>query len=389
MAEDTSQNKTLPATPRKIQKAREDGQVARSRDLGHVAVVAGTLLAVVVAAPLLTAAGRAIMGAGLRLSPALLTEPQRLGEHLAAMTWLALLVVLPLGLLAMLLAVAGALLAGGWNFTWKALAPTLEKIDPFAGVKRMFSKQQLAETLKASVLALVLGALGAWYLWSRLDEMQQLLALPLPAALAQTGWLVAQGVGLLLLALVAFAIVDVPLQRHLLLERLKMTYQDLRQEMKETEGSPEVRLQRRIRMRQMSRTRMLTSVTSADLVVMNPTHYAVALKYDERAMAAPRVVAKGADLLALKIRDLAREARVPVLQAPPLARALWAHCEVEQEVPAALFAAVAQVLAHVYRLRDELGRGRVGDIAERELPPLAVPPELDPQPRGGAAGAQA
>lgn len=389
MAEDTSQNKTLPATPRKIQKAREDGQVARSRDLGHVAVVAGTLLAVVVAAPLLTAAGSAIMGAGLRLPPALLTEPQRLGEHLAAMTWLALLVVLPLGLLATLLAVAGALLAGGWNFTWKALAPTLEKIDPFAGVKRMFSKQQLAETLKASVLALVLGALGAWYLWSRLDEMQQLLALPLPAALAQTGWLVAQGVGLLLLALVAFAIVDVPLQRHLLLERLKMTYQDLRQEMKETEGSPEVRLQRRIRMRQMSRTRMLTSVTSADLVVMNPTHYAVALKYDERAMAAPRVVAKGADLLALKIRDLAREARVPVLQAPPLARALWAHCEVEQEVPAALFAAVAQVLAHVYRLRDELGRGRVGDIAERELPPLAVPPELDPQPRGGAAGAQA
>lgn len=389
MAEDTSQNKTLPATPRKIQKAREDGQVARSRDLGHVAVVAGTLLAVVVAAPLLTAAGSAIMGAGLRLPPALLTEPQRLGEHLAAMTWLALLVVLPLGLLATLLAVAGALLAGGWNFTWKALAPTLEKIDPFAGVKRMFSKQQLAETLKASVLALVLGALGAWYLWSRLDEMQQLLALPLPAALAQTGWLVAQGVALLLLALVAFAIVDVPLQRHLLLERLKMTYQDLRQEMKETEGSPEVRLQRRIRMRQMSRTRMLTSVTSADLVVMNPTHYAVALKYDERAMAAPRVVAKGADLLALKIRDLAREARVPVLQAPPLARALWAHCEVEQEVPAALFAAVAQVLAHVYRLRDELGRGRVGDIAERELPPLAVPPELDPQPRGGAAGAQA
>ena len=389
MAEDTSQNKTLPATPRKIQKAREDGQVARSRDLGHVAVVAGTLLAVVVAAPLLTAAGSAIMGAGLRLSPALLTEPQRLGEHLAAMTWLALLVVLPLGLLAMLLAVAGALLAGGWNFTWKALAPTLEKIDPFAGVKRMFSKQQLAETLKASVLALVLGALGAWYLWSRLDEMHQLLALPLPAALAQTGWLVAQGVALLLLALVAFAIVDVPLQRHLLLERLKMTYQDLRQEMKETEGSPEVRLQRRIRMRQMSRTRMLTSVTSADLVVMNPTHYAVALKYDERAMAAPRVVAKGADLLALKIRDLAREARVPVLQAPPLARALWAHCEVEQEVPAALFAAVAQVLAHVYRLRDELGRGRVGDIAERELPPLVVPPELDPQPRGGAAGAQA
>ncbi len=388
MAEDSSQNKTLPATPRKIQKAREDGQVARSRDLGHALVVAGTLLALVVAAPLLTAASAELIGAGLRLSPALLTEPQRLGEHLAAMTWLAAGVVLPLGLLAMLLAVAGALLAGGWNFSLKALAPTLEKISPLAGVKRMFSKQQLAETLKASVLALVLGALGTWYLWSRLDEMQQLLALPLPAALAQTGWLVAQGVGLLLLALVAFAIVDVPLQRHLLHERLKMTHHELHQEMKETEGSPELKLQRRIRMRQMSRTHMLSAVAGADLVVMNPTHYAVALKYDERAMAAPRVVAKGADLLALKIRDLAREARVPVLQAPPLARALWAHCELEQEVPAALFGAVAQVLAHVYRLREQLGRGRVGDFDERALPPLAVPPGLDPQQRGGAAGGE-
>ena len=386
MAEESSQNKTLPATPRKIEKAREDGQVARSRDLGHAAVIAGTLGALVVAAPLLTAGTSELMAAGLRLSPAVATEPQRLGEHLAALTWLALGVALPLCLLAMLLAVAGALLAGGWNFSFKPLAPKLTKLDPFAGVKRMFSKQQLAETLKASVLALVLGALGAWYLWSRLDEMQQLLALPLPAALAQTGWLVAQGVGLLLLALVAFAIVDVPLQRHLLLERLKMTYQDLRQEMKETEGSPEVRLQRRIRMRQMSRTRMLTAVAGADLDVMNPTHYAVALKYDERAMAAPRVVAKGTELLALKIRDLAREHRVPVLQAPPLARALWAHCELEQEVPAALFAAVAQVLAHVYRLRDQLGRGRVGDFHERELPPLAVPPELDPHTRAAAAG---
>jgi flagellar biosynthetic protein FlhB len=389
MAEESSQTKTLPATPRKIQKAREDGQVARSRDLGHAAVVAGTLLAVVVAAPLLTAATSELMAAGLRLPPALLAEPQRLGEHLAAMTWLAAGVVLPLGLLAMLLAMAGALLSGGWNFSLKPLAPKLTKLDPFAGVQRMFSKQQLAETLKASVLALVLGALGAWYLWRQLDPMQQVLALPLPAALVQTGWLVAQGVGLLLIALVAFAIVDVPLQRHLLLERLKMTHQELRKELKETEGSPEVKLQRRIRMRQMSRTRMLSAVAGADLVVMNPTHYAVALKYDERAMAAPRVVAKGADLLALKIRDLAREARVPVLQAPPLARALWAHCEVEQEVPAALFAAVAQVLAHVYRLRDELGRGRVGDFDERALPPLAVPPGLDPQTRGaGAAGGQ-
>lgn len=136
-------------------------------------------------------------------------------------------------------------------------------------------------------------------------------------------------------------------------------------------------------MREMSRTRMLAAVAGADLVVMNPTHYAVALRYDERAMAAPRVVAKGADLLALKIRDLAREARVPVLQAPPLARALYAHTELDREIPAALFAAVAQVLAYVYQLRA--AAVRVAEIAERDLPPLPVPPELDPHHRRGAA----
>jgi flagellar biosynthetic protein FlhB len=253
----------------------------------------------------------------------------------------------------------------------------------------MFSKQQLTDTLKASVLAVVLGTIGALYLHAKLGEIQQVIALPLPAALAAASGLLFGGLALLALALAGFALVDVPLQRHLLAQRLKMSHQEVKQELKETEGSPEVKGRIRTRMREMSRTRMLAAVAGADLVVMNPTHYAVALKYDERAMAAPRVVAKGTDLLALKIRDLAREARVPVLQAPPLARALYAHTEVDHEVPAALFAAVAQVLAHVYRLRDALGRGRVGDIAEGDLPPLPVPPELDPHRRRGAAGADA
>ncbi len=186
-----------------------------------------------------------------------------------------------------------------------------------------------------------------------------MLALPLPAALAQAGRTLLAGLSLLLLLLAVFALVDVPLQRHLHRTRLKMSRQELKQEHKENEGNVEVKSKVKARMREMANRRMLAAVPKADLVVMNPTHYAVALKYDEAKMNAPRVVAKGADLMALRIRDIATGARVPVLQAPVLARALYAHAEVDREIPAALFAAVAQVLAYVYQLRAAMqGRRR-------------------------------
>jgi flagellar biosynthetic protein FlhB len=180
---------------------------------------------------------------------------------------------------------------------------------------------------------------------------------------------------LLVLALATFALVDVPLQRKLHLDRLKMSQQEMKEEFRQLEGNMEIKNKVKARMREMANRRMLTAVPKADIVIMNPTHYAVALKYDDAAMAAPRVVAKGADLMALKIRDIAREAKVPVLQAPPLARALYAHAEVDQEVPAALFGAVAQVLAWVYQLRAAMaGQGAM----PAEPPALTVPEALDP-----------
>ena len=178
-----------------------------------------------------------------------------------------------------------------------------------------------------------------------------------------------------MIALGVFAAIDVPLQRKLMLDRLKMSHQEVKQEHKEVEGNVEVKAKVRARMREIFKRRMLAAVPQADLVVMNPTHYAVALKYDDATMAAPRVVAKGADLLALRIRDIARDAKVPVLQAPPLARALYAHAEIDREIPAALFSAVAQVLAHVYQLRAAMA-GRAA--MPGDLPALQVPPDLDP-----------
>lgn len=381
---DSAQDRRLPATGKKIAKAREDGQVARSRDLGHLAAfgVGGALL--VVMAPTLTGWLLHVLADGLRFDAALLARPGLMTERLGTAAWKMLAVVLPLGLAMGGLAFAVAALAGGWNFTLKPIHPNFGKFNPIAGLGRMASRHQLIDVLKACGLALILGGIAAAYLQAHITEFTQLLGMPLISALRSAGDIVLAGLMLMLLVLGVFAAVDVPLQRHMLMERLKMTHQEVKEENKQAEGSPEVKGRIRARMRQIAQRRMLAAVPSADLVVMNPTHYAVALKYDEARMAAPRVVAKGADLLALRIRDTAKASKVPVLEAPPLARALYANCEVDREIPAALFGAVAQVLAWVYQLRAAMAHGAPMPVA---LPVLDVPAELDPANKPRRQGA--
>ncbi len=380
---DSAQDRHLPASQRKIKKAREDGQVARSRDLSHFAAIAagGALLATM--APELAGWLKNLLATGLQFDARLLTTPGAMGERLGELAMKMVWVVLPLGGTMLAVAVAAGVASGGWNWTFKPMAPNFGKLNPMAGLGRMFSKHQLGETLKACVLALVLGSIGALYLRAQLPAFATLLDLPLPAALAQAAATLQGGGVLLLLALAVFALIDVPLQRKWLQDRLKMSHQELKEEFKQLEGNVEVKSKMKALMRERTKRRMLAAVPGADLVVMNPSHYAVALKYDERAMAAPRVVAKGTELMALRIRDLAKEAGVPVLEAPPLARALYAHAELDREVPAALFAAVAQVLAYVYQLRAAMaGRGAM----PADLPALPVPEELDPQHVAAAHG---
>jgi flagellar biosynthesis protein FlhB len=383
---DSAQDRQLPASQRKIDKSRGEGQVARSRDLGHLAALGTGAVLIMFFAPQLVAWMGARLAAGLRFDARSLADPASMLRQLSDAAGELMLAVLPLGGTVLLVAVASGVAAGGWNFTWKALEPKYEKVDPLAGLKRMVSPQQLGVMLKACLLALVLGLLGFLYLRSHLPEFIQLMAQPLPAALASAGNLVWSGVALLLLALALFALVDVPLQRQLLLRRLRMSFEEMKKEHKDVEGNQEVKAKVRARMREMANRRMISAVPTADLVVMNPTHFAVALKYDENRMAAPRVVAKGADLMAFRIRDAATGAKVPVLQAPPLARALYAHAEVDQEIPAALFGAVAQVLAWVYQLRAAMAAGRP---MTAPMPDLSVPAELDPLNAAGAAGPEA
>ena len=375
MADQNAQDRTLPASQRKLQKAREEGQVPRSRDLGHFAALAVGVSALAAMAPHVTGLLKDMLAGGLRFQLGSVSDTgfmlKRLRDLATQMMW----VVLPVGLLMSAVAVAASVALGGWNWTWKPLVPNFGKLNPIAGLPRLFAKQQLVDALKASGLALILGTLGALYLKSHLTEFAGALGLALPAAITHASQTVLGGVWLLLLALAVFAAIDAPLQKHLHANRLKMSKQEAKQEHKELEGNAEMKGKIKQRMREMANRRMLAAVPTADLVVMNPTHYAVALKYDDTRMGAPRVVAKGADLLAMTIRDAAKGAKVPVLQAPVLARALYAHAEIDREIPAALFAAVAQVLAYVYQLRAALA-GR--SAMPGDLPELNVPAELDP-----------
>jgi flagellar biosynthesis protein FlhB len=375
MSDSSAQDRHLPASQRKLKKAREEGQVARSRDLGHFVAIAVCGAMLVVVAPRLTDWLKQTLVQALRFDAAAVHNTGFMGEHLLQMTIRLLWVVLPFCGVMMAAALAAGLAIGGWNWTLKPLVPKFGKLNPLTGLPGLLSKDKLTDALKGSALALLLGTIGALYLKSHVDEFAGLLALPLPAALQQTANAMLGGLGLLLLALAAFVVVDVPLQRHHHAQRLKMSHQEVKQEHKELEGNQEIKAKLRARMREMTKRRMLAAIPKADLVVMNPTHYAVALKYDDKKMGAPRVVAKGADLLAMKIRDLAKDSQVPVLQAPVLARALYAHAELDREIPAALFAAVAQVLAYVYQLRAALA----GQVAmPNALPELNVPEELDP-----------
>ncbi|MEJ5999979.1 EscU/YscU/HrcU family type III secretion system export apparatus switch protein [Paucibacter soli] len=375
MADQDAQDRNLPASAKKIKRSRAEGQLPRSRDLVHFAmmVTAGVMLSV--GAPQALDWLQQLVREGLRFDAQLLARPGFMGERLADMGLRALLVILPVGGVLSLAAVASNLALGGWNMTFKPLAPKFSHLNPIAGLARLFQWQGLGQALKACLLALVLGVVGALVLKDRMASYVGIMSVPLPAALAYAGQQLMSGLAMLGIALALFALIDVPLQYQSYMKRLRMSREEVKQEMKEVEGNLEMKAKMRAKMREMAKRRMMAAVPKADLVVMNPTHFAVALKYDETSMAAPKVVAKGADTLAFKIRDLAKEAKVPVLQSPMLARALYAHAELDREIPAALFAAVAQVLAYVFQLRAAMaGHG----TAPQQMPNPQVPPELDP-----------
>jgi flagellar biosynthesis protein FlhB len=381
----SSQDKTLPATPQRLKKAREDGNIPRSKDLSNLAVLGGGAAALVGLMPLGFEALRTGLKNQLHFDHRQIEQPTQLIEVLVGAFGSGLMLYLPLGLLMLFVAVGTSFVAGSWALSTKPIMPDLSHLSPLKGIGRMFSKQQLFETAKLSVLTAIVGVVGWQFLSSHVALFATLLMQPLDGALGQLGQWLMWGVASLVGVVVVVALIDFPMQKFLYGERMKMSLQEVKQEHKQSEGDPQMKGKRRQRQRELAQRNSIAAVPRADLIVMNPTHYAVALQYDDATMNAPRVVAKGADLLAMKIRDVAKEHKIPVLQAPMLARALYAHAEIDGEIPSALYTAVAQVLAYVYQLKAAMnGKGVMPGAA----PTPEVPRELDPHWKNPASEAR-
>lgn len=375
MAEDSDLERTEPASPRRLEQAREEGQVPRSRELSTLAVLlaAGGGLWLMGSSLMRDLSG--MVKKGLQLEPALAFEPELMLTRLHELTLDSLLALFPFMLLVLAVALVAPLLMGGWLFTLKPVQPDFGRVNPVKGLARIFSVHSLAELAKAVAKALLVGAVAAWVMWRNKEAVLSLAMQSLEPGLFQLGHLLGWSFFAIAGALVLIAAIDVPFQIWEHRRKLKMTKEELRQEAKETEGNPQVKARIRSQQREIARRRMMSEIPKADVIVTNPTHYAVALSYREGATRAPRVVAKGAHLLAARIRELGEEHRVPILEAPPLARALYHHTELGDEIPEILYTAVAEVLAYVYQLRRYREHGGVVPQPPQDVP---VPEHLDP-----------
>lgn len=370
-----SQDRNLPASERKLRKAREDGQVSRSQDLTHLAVLGSGAVAVLVLTPVLFDHLKETLGQQLSFDAATVMRPGTMLQRLADASTIGLAGCVAFAAIVMTSAILATIATGGWVNSLKPLMPDFSRLNPLSGLANMFTKKRLLDTLKMLLLTGVLFAIAAWFLGSGLQTMAALIRQPSSAAIITLTQWITGGIGLLLLVVFLVAMVDVPLQIFLHKDQMKMSYQEVKEENKESDGNPQLKSKIRQKQRELAQRSSVNAVPKADFVVMNPTHFAVAVRYDEKTMVAPRVVSKGADLLAMKIRDIAKQHSVPVLQSPMLARALYANAELDQNIPSTLYTAVAQVLAYVYRVRAALrGEGAM----PQEVPQPYVPPELDP-----------
>ena len=381
---ESSQEKSLPASERKLQKTREDGQGARSRDLSHLAILGAGAGCLLVLAPQLMDHMQVAMGRQLAFDAATVMAPGTMVKRLQDMVVVGLVASAVFAVLTSAAALISAIAAGGWILSMKPISPQFNRLNPISGLANLFSKQQMANVAKMVLMTVILSYVAWKFMGNSIDTVAMLVLQPSPMAIRQLAdWLVS-GMSLLLVVVFLAALIDVPLQAYFFKARLKMSHEEVKQEHKESDGNPHTKGRIRQKQREIAERASVAAVPQADFVVMNPTHYAVALKYDDKTMSAPQVISRGTDLIAMRIRDLAREHNVPVLQSPMLARALYAHAELDQAIPATLYTAVAQVLAYVYRLKAALrGEGRMPDSLEEPF----VPPELDPLNRTTVQGA--
>ncbi len=373
--ESGSQDRNLPASERKLKKAREDGQVSRSEDLSHLAVLGTGAFCLLTLAPILFEHLERDLNRQLSFDAASVMQTGTMFQRLSDATTIGLTGCVVFSVIVGAATITASVASGGWVNSLKPLMPDLSRLSPITGFGNLFTKKKLLSVAKMVVMTSILFVIAGMFLASGIQVVSGIMLQPSSAGIAHLTQWITGGMGLMLLVVLAAALVDVPLQTFLHKDEMKMSHQEVKQEGKESDGNPQMKAKIRQKQREMSQRNSVNAVPKADFVVMNPTHFAVAIRYDEKTMRAPQVVSKGADLLAMKIRDVAKHHAIPVLQSPMLARALYANSELDQDIPSSLYTAVAQVLAYVYKLRAAL---RGDGPMPGEPPQPVVPPELDP-----------
>ncbi|MCX4192948.1 flagellar biosynthesis protein FlhB [Methylophaga sp. OBS1] len=374
MAEESGQEKTEEPTAKRLEEAREKGQVPRSRELT-------TVLVMILSAVTLFFVGENII-ADLAEVMALsfsLTRKQLFDTDAMVNTFIQSVEIMAFDIgiflaVTLVAALAAPALIGGWNFSGQAMAPKGERMSPLKGLKRIFGPQGLIELAKALAKFILVGAISTAILWGIRDQLLTLGRQEVEVAMADLGYLTLWVFLAITASLILIAVVDVPFQIWNHSRQLRMTKQEVKDEMKDSEGNPEVKGRIRRMQVQLSQQRMMQDIPSADVVITNPTHYAVALKYDQTQSGAPVVVAKGADLISQQIRMVAEHNEVPILSAPPLTRAVYYSTEIGDEIPSGLYIAVAQVLAFVFQLRRYRKQG--GNKPHLDTEDLPIPDDL-------------
>ncbi|MFN7272394.1 MAG: flagellar biosynthesis protein FlhB [Gammaproteobacteria bacterium] len=379
MSENDSQERTESPTPKRLEDARKKGQVPRSIDLGAAAVTLAATGALFMFGASAAEGLMRMLVDGLQVRGSELAQDDVMLRQLGDSGSLALMAIVPLFAAMFVAAVASPALIGGWTFSSEALSFKPERLDPVRGIGRMFSVRSVVELLKSIAKFALIAGIAVLVIRSQLAEIGALAAQSVGPAIVEAGRITLYALLAMAAGLGIIAAIDAPFQLWQHTKELRMSMQEIREEMKESEGSPETRSRIRQMQQTLARRRMLQDVPKANVVITNPTHYAVALRYDEKQDLAPVVLAKGSDEIAARIREIAREHGVPMVSAPPLARAIFRHVDIGRQIPHALFVAVAQVLTYVWQLK----------VARRQGQPPPPPPAVDPAVEQAVTGREA
>ena len=375
MAEDSDLEKTEPATPKRLEKAREEGNVPRSREFVTCAMLMAGGMGIAMMSSQFGDALKHTMGGSLHFERALAYDSNLLLMKIADSIYSLLITFAPLAGLLFVMAIAAPTLIGGWNVSNQAFVPKFNRLNPVSGLGNMISKNALVELLKAVGKTILVGSVAYVVVAHDVDTILSLALLPLHTSIAEVEDMLLKSFFFIVGALILIAAIDVPYQLTTYANNLKMTKEEVKQESKESEGNPQIKARIRQQQREIARRRMMSEIPKADVVITNPTHYAVAIQYKELGMRAPVVIAKGADAVALKIREIAAEHKVMTLESPKLARALYAHTELGDEIPQALYSAVAEIIAYVFQMR---AFNKHGGMRPETPTQLEVPDALDP-----------